>query len=99
MSEVVEIDEPGNVVYVRDESRPSGYLLAPISVLEGIDWLALAKQKNALVNSICDDPDSLLWGLIDFIDDIQDAAEKRGYRVVYGYNLQEWRNDNPAEEN
>ena len=37
-----------------------------------IDWELLRIQKLKLLELISDDPDSVLWGLVHLLDDIQD---------------------------
>lgn len=91
MSEVVEID--GDSIYVIDRRVESRAVDQP-HLYETIDWLALAKQKRALVGMIWDDEASPLWGLVNLIDTIQDDAEAHEYPVVYGYDRAEWEKDN-----
>lgn len=102
MSEVVEID--GDTIYVIDQTNAGP--LAPTQLYSKIDWLQLAKQKDYLLNLIAhehghafdDAPAHPLDGLVDLLDFMQDEAEQRGYRVVYGYNRQEWEEDNGNED-
>ena len=42
---------------------------------EKIDWVLLKKQKQELVEMIWDEQDSILWGIVHLIDDIQDWIE------------------------
>lgn len=97
MSEIVEVDEKNNSIYVIDSSRRQE-LREGSHPYKHIDWLALAKQKRLLVCTIWDDAGSPLWGLIELIDSIQDDACDRGYPVVYCYDLEMWREDHPNTE-
>lgn len=62
---------------------------APWAGVSGIDWLELAKQKHRLVTMIFQQPDDILWGLVELIDAIQDQAEEDGHPVVYAYHADE----------
>ena len=42
---------------------------------EKIDWVLLKKQKQELVEMIWDEQESILWGIVHLIDDIQDWIE------------------------
>ena len=42
---------------------------------EKIDWVLLKKQKQELVEMIWDEQDSILWGIVHLIDEIQDWIE------------------------
>jgi hypothetical protein len=103
MSEIVEVS--GDTIYVIDrrvdlsaEERPFLY--------DTIDWLALAKQKRELVGVISlenghafdDAPAHPLDGLLGLIDHVQDDAEAMGYPVVYGYDLEMYKEDHPNTE-
>ena len=93
MSKVVETS--GDTVYVIDKYYTHRAVDAP-ELFDTIDWLELAKQKNELLRiidrAISNQP-KLLEGLVSLIDAIQDTAEARDYPVVYGYNRQEWEQD------
>jgi hypothetical protein len=52
-------------------------------VIPCIDWLALSRQKRALLDLIENDPDNVLWGVIHLLDEVQDQAEEAGYDVVW----------------
>jgi hypothetical protein len=43
-----------------------------------LDWTHLREQKNALLEMIWNDSDSILWGIIHIIDKIQDEAVDNG---------------------
>lgn len=94
MSEVVEVN--GDTIYVRDNRYSPRDDARPLFAT--IDWLTLAKQKTALVKLIWEDQKNLLWGLVEFLDEVQDQAESEGYPVVYGYDLELYREDNPDAE-
>lgn len=56
------------------------------------NWKLLAKQKQALIhvlhvaeqdNFTTIEEDNALTGILNWIDEIQDAAEKDGYPVVF----------------
>lgn len=99
MSEIVEVDETTNSIYVLDTRfRGRGLRGEEHHPYKQIDWLALAKQKWALVRLIWDDEGNPLWGLVRLIDELQDDACDRGYPVVYGYDLESWREDHPYTE-
>lgn len=42
------------------------------------DFNMLNRQKKALLKHLEGSPQSMLWGIIHMIDDIQDEAEKQG---------------------
>lgn len=91
MSEVVEID--GDTIYVRDKQLVCLAVDAP-DLFDTIDWLALAKQKDKLLQMITKDrgnqKEHILDGLVSVLDAIQDIGEARDYPVVYGYCRAEW---------
>lgn len=97
MSEIVEVDEKNNTIYVL-ETKLRGLRRRGRDPLQNLDWLALAKQKQLLVSSIWDDSDSPFWGLVRLIDDLQDDACDQDYPVVYGCDLESWREDHPNTE-
>lgn len=96
MSEVVEIDEADNSIYVI-EPRVETRAIDHPHLYDTIDWLALAKQKRALVGSIWHDAKSPLWALVHLIDEIQSDAEVHDYPVVYGYNRTDWERDHAKQ--
>jgi hypothetical protein len=51
------------------------------NAMKATDWALLSAQKQALVMS--DLPDGPLDGLLNWIDALQDAAEKDGFPVVW----------------
>lgn len=95
MSEVVETD--GDTVYVIDKQN---WRVRAIDApehefrLDDIDWLALAKQKDALLQLIVKErgnkPTHILDGLLSLIDAIQNEGELYDYPVVYAYCRAEW---------
>lgn len=54
-------------------------------VIDRTDWKLLAAQKQLLLSRIWDTPedDEPLWGLVNWIDAIQDAAEESGTPGVF----------------
>jgi hypothetical protein len=57
-----------------------------MDVLNRTDWAMLAQQKVALVTAVQEEllkPTEYGDGLLNWIDAIQDAAEKEGYPVVF----------------
>lgn len=44
----------------------------------GLDFDMLNKQKKLLLEQLEGLPQSMLWGIVHMIDDIQDEAEKQG---------------------
>jgi hypothetical protein len=94
VSEIVETD--GDTIYVIDKQPLQLRANAP-ELFDTIDWLALAKQKNELLQIIDGEkgsqPEHILEGLVNLIDAIQDVGEARDYPVVYGYNREEWEQD------
>ena len=51
--------------------------------LGSIDWLDVAKQKQAVLEQIWETPQHPLWGLVAFLDHVQDAADRAGLPVVW----------------
>lgn len=51
---------------------PTDFLFAVQNM--DVDWDLLHQQKTELVSMIWDKPDSNCWGLVEFIDNLQDAA-------------------------
>lgn len=49
--------------------------------LNGVDWVALNKQKRLLASRIWDDSDSELWGIVNLFDAMQDWAVGSGYKA------------------
>jgi hypothetical protein len=47
---------------------------SPEGFFWGIDYAELREQKQALLDTIWDDNDSPLWGIVHLIDGIQDYA-------------------------
>lgn len=88
---LIEIDD--NTVFVERLDKPT---IRRHTLYETIDWLALAKQKLALLQRIdADKPfqgTHALDGLVTLLDALQDDAEARGYPVVWFYALDDWRN-------
>lgn len=95
MSEIVEVS--GDTIYVIDRRVEARAVDHP-HLYETIDWLALAKQKRALLGLIWEDKDTPLLGLIHLIDHLQDDAEARNYPVVYGYDLELYKEEHPNAE-
>lgn len=103
MSEIVEVN--GDTIYVIDRRVETRAIDHP-HLYDTIDWLALAKQKNELLRVISlenehafdDAPAHPLEGLLSLIDHIQDDAEVHNYPVVYGYNLEMYKEDHPNAE-
>lgn len=90
---VLEIDD--NVVYLQYRHK---LLTQPTThQYDGIDWLALSKQKMTLLNLSFNDvfTDTIkehLDGVVSLIDSIQDDAEAKGYPVVWAHDADDWRN-------
>lgn len=78
MSKIVVAREDGAVFY--RENNQSNH---PYEHLGVIDWQLLAKQKLALLKSIWNEREHVLWGLVALIDAIQDDAEEKGYPVIW----------------
>lgn len=95
MSEIVEVS--GDMIYVIDRRVEYSAIDSP-HLYDKIDWLELAKQKRALVRLIWDHKNSPLWGLVHLLDHIQDDAEIHDYPVVYGYDLEMYKEDHPNAE-
>lgn len=103
MSEIVEVS--GDTIYVIDKVVEA-YPIDRPHLYETIDWLKLAKQKRALVRTISlenghafdDAPEHPLDGLLNLIDYLQNDAEAIGYPVVYGYDLELYKEDHPNAE-
>ncbi len=53
-----------------------------ITFKTGFDWEALAQQKLELLQLI-PTPNSVLHGLVNLIDELQDVAAEAGYPVVF----------------
>lgn len=83
---LVEHDEAEKVFYYR-ENDPENPEVKRLD-LGVVDWLLLAKQKHALVKIVWDDRDHPLWGLVNFIDAIQDSADSQDFPVVW--STDEW---------
>lgn len=103
MSEIVEVI--GDVIYVIDRRADEPAENHPF-LYDTIDWFALAKQKTELLritslengHAFDDAPEHPLDGLISLIDAMQDDAEAMGYPVVYGYDLEMYKEDHPNVE-
>jgi hypothetical protein len=52
-------------------------------VLGRTDWALLAEQKLALCKAVCTDNETLLDGLLNWLDALQDAAAQEGMPVVW----------------
>lgn len=78
---LVEHDTAERVYYYR-ENDPANPEVSSLP-LGTIDWLDLAKQKQALLRVIWNDENHVLWGLVNMIDAIQDAADAQGFPVVW----------------
>lgn len=67
--------------------------MQPVSIeLPSIDWVLLRDQKQALLQCICNEDDTLLEGLLSLIDHIQDnAVETNQYTEleVFGFNAED----------
>ena len=50
--------------------------------LSNIDLSLLHEQKNALVESIWNDPENILWGLVGLLDSITDQMEDNNEYVI-----------------
>ena len=53
-----------------------------ITFKDGFDWKMLAQQKLELLQLI-PTPNSVLHGLVNLIDELQDAGVDAGYPVVF----------------
>lgn len=95
MSEIVEVS--GDTIYVIDRRVETRAVDHP-HLYETIDWLELAKQKRALLGLIWEDKDTPLLGLLHLIDHLQDDAEVHNYPVVYGYDLELYKEEHPNAE-
>lgn len=67
--------------------------MQPVSIeLPSIDWVLLRDQKQALLQCISNEDDTLLEGLLSLIDHIQDSAvETNQYTEleVFGFNAED----------
>lgn len=67
--------------------------MQPVSIeLPNIDWVLLRDQKQALLQCISNEDDTLLEGLLSLIDHIQDSAvETNQYTEleVFGFNAED----------
>jgi hypothetical protein len=89
---LIEIED--DTVYVQHTHAHLQPLEKPL--YEMIDWLALAKQKLRLLETIQvtgrGHEAHPLEGLVALIDNIQDDAEAKGYPVVWFYPAEAWEN-------
>lgn len=80
---LVEHDQATDTTYYRENpARPCADLVVGVN-LGAVDWLDVAKQKQALLGQIWEDRASPLWGLVAFLDHVQDAADRAGLPVVW----------------
>jgi len=83
---LVEHDPAEGVHYYRQNDTEN--VEATRLPLGMIDWLALAKQKQALLKVVWNDENHPLWGLVHLIDKIQDEADQQDFPVVW--STAEW---------
>jgi hypothetical protein len=64
-------------------------------VCERIDWGQLRHHKATLVLDYWSEQDSPVWGIIDLLDHLQDAAVQEGYSEsdVFGSTIEEESNE------
>lgn len=97
--QVLEIDN--GTVFIQRTHKHLSPLKKPLYAT--IDWLALAKQKLCLLETIDGErgsmPEHPLEGLVALIDNIQDDAEANGYPVVWFYAVDDWRNGEVEDDN
>lgn len=80
---LVEYDGTDETTYYRENPPHDGTDRVVGVNLGSIDWLDLAKQKQALLGITWNDPKHPLWGLVAFLDHVQDAADRAGLPVVW----------------
>ena len=80
---LVEHDQLTDTTYYRENPPHNGTRRVVGVDLGSIDWLDLAKRKQALLVAAWPTRADPVWGLIAFIDHIQDAADAAGLPVVW----------------
>ncbi len=67
-----------DLVVRRNKSNCRNKKPVEITLTLDIGFEMLNKQKKLLLKQLEGHPESLLWGIVHMIDDIQDEAEKQG---------------------